>query len=204
MSLRYNGLYGHPLFDGAYPFYGHPLAGLPLGHVAGAAPVAAAAPVATPVGPAIVQDFVLPAETLAEIDARVNSVATATSRAPIVKKETIPIEGPLGRVMNIVKRLPTPAPDVVERTTVIKPHKDHVHVTIERPITPPTVVTHQQVVEDPGLPVVNHQVVAVPPSARCFSPIRAVSPVAVTASAVNRLAASPTSLLSHYGYQSFF
>jgi len=171
---------------------------------AAAAPVAAPlATVATPVGPAIFQDFVLPAETLAEIDARVNSVAAATSRAPVVKKETIPVEGPLGRVMNIVKRLPTPAPDVVERTTVIKPHKDHVHVTIERPVTPPTVVTHQQVVEDPGLPVVNHQVVAVPPTARCFSPIRAVSPIAVTAS-VNRLAASPTSILSHYGYQSFF
>lgn len=182
-------------------------------------PVAAAAPVAPVVAPVVTGhiplpvynhphlDFALHAETLAEIDSRVHSVAAATARAPIVKRETIPVEGPLGRVKHIVKRLPTPAPDVIERTVIVKPHKDHVNVTIERPITPPPVLNYRQIVEDPGLPVVNHQVVAVPSRTAA---VRAVSPIARVGTPLGRAyspiptSASYPNLISAYGYQSLF
>lgn len=73
-------------------------------------------------------DFPLHPETVAEIESRIQSAAVATSRAPIVKNEVIPVDGPAGRVKHIVKRLPTPAPDVINRTVVVKPHKDIVEV----------------------------------------------------------------------------
>jgi hypothetical protein len=75
-------------------------------------------------------DFPLHPETVAEIESRIQSAAVATTRSPIVKNEVIPVEGPAGRVKHIVKRLPTPAPDVINRTVIVKPHKDIVEVFI--------------------------------------------------------------------------
>lgn len=55
-------------------------------------------------------DRPLPAETLAEIESIIQGVAQTSQRTPVVRQERIEVAGPPGRVRNIVRRLPTPAP----------------------------------------------------------------------------------------------
>jgi hypothetical protein len=104
MSLYYNGYY-----NASYPSLVHSLVDAPV--VAAAAPNAA---IAAPYWPhhgyyGHPFDFGVDSTTAAEIENRVQAVAS-TQRPPVVKKEVIPVPGPLGRIRNLVRRLPTPAP----------------------------------------------------------------------------------------------
>ena len=58
-------------------------------------------------------------------------------KRPVLRRQviTVPSSCP-GRVACLTRRLPTPAPDIIERITVVKPPRDVVNLTIEKPTQP--------------------------------------------------------------------
>lgn len=87
--------------------------------------------------------------------------ATGQRRQPVIKRQVITIPGAPGRVQQIVRRLPTPTPDVVERVFVVKPQRDVVNLVIERPGTPPAQYKDRTIMGKPRKPLINPMVVRV-------------------------------------------
>jgi hypothetical protein len=63
--------------------------------------------------------------------------ATHHRRQPVIKRQVITVRARLAKVQQVVRRLPTPTPDIVERVFIVKPQRDIVNLVIERPGTPP-------------------------------------------------------------------
>lgn len=97
-----------------------------------------------------------------QIDAAYEAAAVAP-RVPVVRRQVIQVPGAPGQVKQIVRRVPTPIPDIIERVFVVKPQRDIVNLVIERPATPPAVIKNRTVVAQARQAVVQSQVVRVAP-----------------------------------------
>jgi hypothetical protein len=105
--------------------------------------------------------FQLDETILAEIESRLAYLTRR--RQPVLRRQVIKVPGPVGRIQQVVRRLPTPQPDLIERVYVVKPQRDVVNLLIERPGTPPPQVQERKVVGRAHRPVINQQVVRVAP-----------------------------------------
>ena len=99
-------------------------------------------------------------------------------RQPVIRRQVIQVPGNPGQVRQIVRRVPTPIPDVIERVFVVKPQRDVVNLVIERPTTPPPQVKNRTIVAKARKPVINSQVVRVAPRSIQQAPAQ-VQPVQV-------------------------
>ena len=128
----------------------------------GSAIVYGAAPVLQQVAaPGQQGGFQLDEETTAEIESRLQHFLKR--RAPVLRRQVIKVPGPAGRVQQVVRRIPTPQPDVIEKVYVVKPQRDVVNLVIERPGTPPPQIKETREVEPAHRPVITQQVVKVAP-----------------------------------------
>lgn len=142
----------------AAPSYGLGSYGVnPVGYqTAGVAAGYGYAPAVAAQGP-----FQLDEQTVAEIESRLAYLVRR--RQPVLRRQIIKVPGPGGRVQQVVRRLPTPQPDLIERVYVVKPQRDVVNLLIERPGTPAPQVQERRVVGRPHRPVIHQQVVRVAP-----------------------------------------
>ncbi len=67
------------------------------------------------------------------------------------------------RVVCINRRLPTPAPDICERITVIKPPRDVIHICIEKPYKPAPCFMQREICGKPRKPIIQPKVICVAP-----------------------------------------
>jgi hypothetical protein len=120
-------------------------------------------------------------------------------RQPVVRRQVIQVPGQPGQVRQVVRRVPTPIPDVIERVFVVKPQRDVVNLVIERPSTPPPQIKTRTVVQKPRRPVIHSQVVRVAPKVQPQQIQYASAPISVQAPAqqVSYSAAPQQS----YGYE---
>lgn len=88
--------------------------------------------------------------------------ATGQRRQSVVKRQVITIPGQPGRVQQVVRRLPTPTPDVIERVFIVKPQRDTVNLIIERPSTPPAQYKDKTVYGKQRRPLINPKIIQVP------------------------------------------
>ena len=93
--------------------------------------------------------------------------ATGKRRQPVVKRQVITMPGEAGRVQQIVRRLPTPTPDLIERVFIVKPQRDMINLVIERPATPPVQYRDRTVYGKSRRPIINPKVVTVQPRNVC-------------------------------------
>lgn len=93
-------------------------------------------------------------------------------RQPVIRRQVIQVPGNPGQVKQIVRRVPTPIPDVIERVFVVKPQRDIVNLVIERPTTPPPQIKNRTIVAKSRKPVINSQVVRVPPRSIQAPPVQ--------------------------------
>ena len=99
-------------------------------------------------------------EMIPQIEAAYEA-ATSQRRQPVIKRQVITVPGAPGKVQQIVRRLPTPTPDIVERVFVVKPQRDVVNLVIERPGTPPAQYKDRTIIGKPRKPLINPLVVRV-------------------------------------------
>lgn len=90
--------------------------------------------------------------------------ATGKRRSPVVKRQVITVPGQAGRVQQVVRRLPTPTPDVIERIFIVKPQRDTINLIIERPNTPPVQYKDKMIYGKSRRPIINPKIVSVQPS----------------------------------------
>lgn len=91
-------------------------------------------------------------------------------KRPMLRRQvvTVPAQCP-GRVAQITRRLPTPAPDIIERITVIKPPRDIVNLCIEKPVQPEPCFQAREICGKPKKPLIQPRVVSVAPRSNpCF------------------------------------
>lgn len=89
--------------------------------------------------------------------------ATGKRRQPVIKRQVITMPGEQGRVQQIVRRLPTPTPDIIERVFIVKPQRDMINLVIERPATPPVQYRDKTVYGKSRRPIINPKIVTVQP-----------------------------------------
>jgi hypothetical protein len=77
------------------------------------------------------------------------------NRPPQIYKEFTKIPGAPGKVHEVVRRLPTPTADVIDKTIIEQPGQDVINVVYERPLTPPPNVVERRLVEAPPPTQVN-------------------------------------------------
>jgi hypothetical protein len=114
-----------------------------------------------------------PGDELTQIQPQIEAAyeaATGCRRQPVIKRQVITIPGAPGRVQQIVRRLPTPTPDVVERVFVVKPQRDVVNLIIERPCTPPAQYRDRTIMGKQRKPVINPLIVRVQGRPQCIMP----------------------------------
>ena len=90
--------------------------------------------------------------------------ASGKRRQPVIKRQVITMPGEPGRVKQVVRRLPTPTPDIIERVFIVKPQRDTINLVIERPTTPPVMYKDKTVYGKSRRPIINPKVVTVHPS----------------------------------------
>lgn len=112
-------------------------------------------------------DFQLRPETIAEIQNRVENVASQATRVAMLRKETT-VERIPGKVLNVVHRLPSPDGDIIEKTHVIQQEPDIINLHIQRPRTPESTVVERRVFIQSDKPVIRHRISAVEP--RSYTP----------------------------------
>ena len=85
-------------------------------------------------------------------------------KRPVLRRQviTVPSSCP-GRVACLTRRLPTPAPDIIERITVVKPPRDVVNLTIEKPTQPGPCFQQREICGKSRKPLIQPRVVSVPP-----------------------------------------
>lgn len=109
-------------------------------------------------------DYTFDAETEAQIQQQVDAVAMTTQRQPMLYRQVFTVPGPPGKVRTVVKRLPTPPFDVIEREIYVEEQPDHLVVQIEKPQTPPPMVKERQIIKPAyNKPIVHTEVVKVRP-----------------------------------------
>lgn len=86
---------------------------------------------------------------------------TTKRRQSVVKRQVITMPGGPGKVQQVVRRLPTPTPDVIERVFIVKPERDTVNLIIERPMTPPIQYKDKTVYGKSRRPLVNPKIIPV-------------------------------------------
>lgn len=89
--------------------------------------------------------------------------ATGKRRSPVIKRQVITMPGQAGRVQQVVRRLPTPTPDVIERIFIVKPQRDTINLIIERPCTPPVQYKDKTIYGKSRRPIINPKIVSVQP-----------------------------------------
>ena len=89
--------------------------------------------------------------------------ATHHRRQPVIKRQVITVPGTPGKVQQVVRRLPTPTPDIVERVFIVKPQRDVVNLVIERPGTPPAQYKDRTVMGKQRRPLINPRIIRVAP-----------------------------------------
>jgi hypothetical protein len=183
----------------SYVTYGaQPAPSVGLGYYGGqtyaAAPAAPAAPVQAPLQ--------LDENMEAEISARVSHLGQR--RAPVLRRQIIKVPGPAGRVQQVVRRIPTPQPDVIEKVIVSKPQRDVINLLIERPATPPPTIQEKRIQARPHKPAITQQVVRVAPRTVQQPVAQSVQQVQYQPIAVQPVAVQPVSVYPGYGsYGSF-
>jgi hypothetical protein len=90
--------------------------------------------------------------------------ANGKRRQPVIKRQVITMPGEPGRVQQVVRRLPTPTPDIIERVFIVKPQRDTINLVIERPTTPPCLYRDKTVYGKSRRPIINPKVVTVHPT----------------------------------------
>jgi hypothetical protein len=88
--------------------------------------------------------------------------ATTQRRQPVIKRQVITVPGTPGRIQQVVRRLPTPTPDIIERVFVVKPQRDVINLVIERPGTPPAQYKDRTVMGKQRRPLIHPRIVRVP------------------------------------------
>jgi hypothetical protein len=121
------------------------------------APVASVVPVAN-IQTAPVQ---IDQDTAAEIETRLAYLGQR--RPPVLRRQVVRVSGPAGRIQQVVRRLQTPPPDVIEKVIVSKPQRDVINLLIERPATPPPTIQEKRIQARPHKPAITQQVVRVAP-----------------------------------------
>jgi len=96
-----------------------------------------------------------------QIEAAYEAATGQQRRQPVIKRQVITIPGAPGRVQQIVRRLPTPTPDIIERVFIVKPQRDVVNLIIERPGTPPAQYKDRTIMGKPRKPLINPMIVRV-------------------------------------------
>lgn len=96
-----------------------------------------------------------------QIEAAYEAATGQQRRQPVIKRQVITIPGAPGRVQQIVRRLPTPTPDIIERVFIVKPQRDIVNLIIERPGTPPAQYKDRTIMGKPRKPLINPLIVRV-------------------------------------------
>jgi hypothetical protein len=105
--------------------------------------------------------FQLDEDLEAQIQLRVNRFTER--RAPVLRRQIFRVQGPAGRVQQVVRRLQTPPPDVIEKIIVEKPQRDVINLLIERPSTPPPTIQEKRIEARPHKPTITQQIVRVAP-----------------------------------------
>ena len=72
--------------------------------------------------------------------------APAPARVAQVFKEVSKVPGAPGKVSEVIRRLPTPTADLIDRTIIEQPGQDVVNVIYERPTTPPPNVNFRKII----------------------------------------------------------
>jgi len=70
---------------------------------------------------------------------------TASPRTPKIYREVTKVPGPPGKVKEMVIRLPTPEPDIIERIIIEQPAQEMVNIVYERPATPPPQIVEKRI-----------------------------------------------------------
>ena len=109
----------------------------------------------------------------------------APNRAPQVFKEVAKVPGAPGKISEVIRRLPTPTADVIDKTIIEYPGQDTVNIVYERPSTPPPNIVERRLVEAPP-----------PAQVNCFERRVAHTPRAsiVSANAPAQLLAAPAQI----------
>lgn len=89
--------------------------------------------------------------------------ANGKRRNPVIKRQVITVPGEPGKVQQVVRRLPTPTPDVIERIFIVKPQRDTINLVIERPRTPPAQFKDRTIYGKSRRPIINPKIVSVQP-----------------------------------------
>lgn len=95
--------------------------------------------------------------------------ATHHRRQPVIKRQVITVPGTPGKIQQVVRRLPTPTPDIVERVFIVKPQRDVVNLVIERPGTPPAQYKDRTVMGKQRRPLINPRIIRVAPRQNSLS-----------------------------------
>ena len=104
---------------------------------------------------------------------QVDSIIASLSeyKRPMLRRQVITVPAQCqGRVANITRRLPTPAPDIIERITVIKPPRDIVNLRIEKPTQPEPCFQSREICGKQRKPLIQPCVVTVPPRTNACAP----------------------------------
>ena len=133
----------------------------------------------------------------AEIQLRVNSFSER--RAPVLRRQIFRVQGPAGRVHQVIRRLQTPQPDIIEKVIVTKPQRDVINLLIERPVTSPTIKEKLKEVKPQKTSIIQ-QIVRVAP--RTLQPVQ---PADIQHSAFQSVASYPAyygepTQSGYYGY----
>lgn len=104
---------------------------------------------------------------------QVDSIIASLSeyKRPMLRRQVITVPAQCqGRIANITRRLPTPAPDIIERITVIKPPRDIVNLRIEKPTQPEPCFQSREICGKQRKPLIQPCVVNVPPRTNACAP----------------------------------
>jgi hypothetical protein len=127
-----------------------------------------------------VQNFTYPAPQQTGLDvndpnlqAQVEQIIQNLSeqKRPMLRRQVITVPAQCqGRVACITRRLPTPAPDIIERITVIKPPRDVVNLCIEKPTQPEPCFQSREICGKVRKPLIQPRVVSVAPRSNPCNP----------------------------------
>lgn len=104
---------------------------------------------------------------------QVESIIASLSeqKRPMLRRQVITVPAQCqGRVATLTRRLPTPAPDIIERITVIKPPRDIVNLCIEKPTQPEPCFQSREICGKARKPLIQPRVVSVAPRSNPCNP----------------------------------
>jgi hypothetical protein len=106
---------------------------------------------------------------LAQVEQIVQSLNEV--KRPMLRRQVVTVPAAYqGRVAHISRRLPTPPPDIIERITVVKPPRDVVNLSIEKPCQPGPCFQQRQICGKPRRPIIHPRVIPVVPRSNPCAP----------------------------------